>query len=114
MGRDMRNSNRSPYTRFHAALLVFAFTCTPVSAQEATKALVRMYVAQDFCGLDAPEVLVKELAPKSAAETGMTVDDLLYSLQRASNAMGMQYAQGGTLGQFCRDIGKVYYQVRMK
>ena len=110
-------THRSPYTRFHAvwlALPILAAFSTPSPAQEATKALVRMYVAQDFCGLDAPEVLVKELAPKSAAETGMTVDDLLYSLQRASNAMGMQYAQERTLGQFCRDIGKVYYQVRTR
>lgn len=110
-------THKSPYTRFLVVPLVgiiFSLNALPAASQEAAKALVRMYVAQDFCGLDAPEVLVKDLAPKVAQETGMTPDDLVYSLQRASDAMGMSFARDRMLGQFCRDIGKVYYQVRMR
>jgi hypothetical protein len=113
----MKNQHRSPYTRFMVAPLsciIFSLNALPAASQEATKALVRMYVAQDFCGLDAPEVLVKDLAPRSAAETGMTSDQLLDALAKASNNMGQQFAQDRTLGQFCRDIGKVYFEVRSR
>ncbi len=92
--------------------ILLSMVTSPAAAQEATKALVNMYVAQDFCGLSAPDALVRDLAPKSAAETGMSADDLVYSLQQASRVIGNDYAQKGTLVIFCRNVEAVYYMVR--
>ncbi len=83
---------------------------TPALAQDSspTRALVNMIVAEQFCGIDAPQAYVGPMGDRAVVETGLTMEQLTYTAYAAANEVGKQYAANGTLGGFCREIGRIY------
>ncbi len=94
------------------ALITAITVSTPALAQEATRALVNIVIAEQQCGLDAPKSLVVALGERSRAETGLDTEQTVTAVYGAANAIGVDYAQKNTLGVFCRHMASVYGSIR--
>lgn len=95
------------------ATLAALVVATPTLAQDSpTRALVNMIVAEQFCGIDAPQAYVGPMGDRAVLETGLTMEQLTYTAYAAANEIGKQYAANGTLGGFCREIGRIYGGLR--
>lgn len=96
-----------------ALALITALTiAAPAVAQEATRALVNIVIAEQQCGLDAPKSLVVALGERSRAETGLDTEQTVTAVYGAANALGIDYALKNNLGAFCRHMASVYGSIR--
>lgn len=93
--------------------ITLALAASHAAAQDSpTRALVEMIVAEQYCGIDAPERLTLAMGERASLETGMDMQKLVDASYMAANAMGRDYALSGKLGLFCRRVSEIYGAVR--
>jgi hypothetical protein len=107
--RSTPNGRRAGLVIGLASAAVVVFAASYAFSQEATKALVNVIVAEQFCGINAPTDLARFIATNAMNETGMNGQQLTQAGYAAAGEIGRAYANDGTLGTFCQTMAKAFF-----